>query len=257
MAIDFVDVTEVAGDSVSREQVQRMVTRYRFAADLCGKGDALEVACGSGQGLGLLAQACRKTVGGDYSPALLGRARVHYGKRVPLVRFDAHRIPFRDGCFDAVVLYEAIYYLRSPEAFVAEAGRVLRPGGRIILCTANKDLPDFNPSPHSHRYFSPPELAGLLRPAGFSVQCFADCPVGRGPKQWLLSFAKRTIVRSDLMPKTMAGKKLFKRLAFGRLVPLPHEITDGAGTDVAPVPIDCTRPDRTHKVLFAVGRLPS
>ncbi|MBE0557333.1 MAG: class I SAM-dependent methyltransferase, partial [Proteobacteria bacterium] len=194
------------------------------------------------------------TVGGDYSAALVGSARAHYGARVPLVRFDAHRIPFRDQCFDAVVLYEAIYYLESPEVFAAEASRVIRRGGRLILCTANKDLPDFNPSPHSYRYFSPPDFAKLLAPAGFSVTCYADCAVDYGSvKAKLLSFVKRMLIRMDLMPKSMTGKKLFRRIVFGKLVPMPHELTNEICSYVRPESINCSESNRTHKVIFAVG----
>ena len=254
MKTDYVHVTEVSGDDVSREQVQRMFTRYDFARQYCEGKDVLEVACGSGQGLGLLAGSARFVVGGDYSSPLLETARAHYGGRIPLLRLDGHKLPFRAQSFDVVLLYEAIYYLESPDLFVEECLRVLRPWGKVIICNANKDLPDFNPSPHSYRYFSPCDFVELFEPRGLHAACFGDCEVDYdNPKQRLLSFAKQTMVRFDLMPKAMAGKKLFKRLVFGNLVPLPAELAEDSGVCTLPCEVDGGTADKKHKVIFVVA----
>jgi len=108
--------------------------------------------------------------------------------------------------------------------------------------------------------FSPRELrariqAVLRRVADVSrgTYRFGDCEVDyENPKQRFLAFVKRTMVRLDLMPKTMAGKKLFKRLVFGRLIPLPAELTEGAACQL-PCCIDSTSTTLTHKVIFAVA----
>jgi hypothetical protein len=62
------------------------------------------------------------------------------------------------------------------------------------------------------------------------------------------------MVRFDLMPKTMAGKKIFKRLVFGKLVPLPPELGEDLGSPQPPKPIACDRKDTTHKVILALAR---
>jgi SAM-dependent methyltransferase len=150
---------------------------------------------------------------------------------------------------------EAIYYLPDRQAFARECHRVLRPQGLLLLCTANKDLPDFNPSPFSFSYPNPPDFADLLRPLGFQVECFADSPVDYGNrKQKFLSGIKKAMVHFDLMPKTMAGKKIFKRLVFGKLGPLPPELKEDLGSSPHPKPISCDRKNTTHKVLFALAR---
>jgi len=254
MSIDFTEVTEVSGDNVSQEQVQRMFTRYSFAQQYCEKKDVLEVGCGAGQGLGLLNRLANKIIGGDYSETLLSIVRQHYNGRIPLVRLDAQVLPFKDQSFDVVILYEAIYYLKNPEFFVMECSRVLRPSGTVILCNPNKSLPDFNPSPHSYRYFSPCDFNNLLNPKGFTVECFGDCPIDYSSfKQRLLSFVKKTMVRFNLIPKTMSGKKLFKRIVFGKLVPLPAELTDEVDYCQLPCGIETNSVDSEHKVIFAVA----
>jgi hypothetical protein len=128
---------------------------------------------------------------------------------------------------------------------------VLRPGGVLLIASANKDLPDFNPSPYSFAYFNPPGFQALLEPAGFTVRCFAGVPLERpSPVQRLLRLAKRIAVRFDLIPHTMGGKKLLKRLVFGRLESLPAEIADDTAPYDPPTPIPANAPNRTHKVLF-------
>jgi SAM-dependent methyltransferase len=254
MKTDYVQVTEVAGDDVSREQVERMYTRYSFASHYCSGKDVVELGCGSGQGLGLLAGAARMVIGGDYSEALLRLAASHYQGRIPLVRLDAQFAPLRDQSVDVAILFEAIYYLRDPEQFARECMRILRPEGTLLLCNPNRDLPDFNPSPHSYRYFSACDFLDLLKPFGLEIKCFGDCEVDYdNPKQRFLSFVKRTMVRLDLMPRTMAAKKLFKRMVFGKLVPMPSELTGQEGTCEIPCPIDSANPDACHKVIFAVA----
>ena len=253
METDYVHVTEVAGDDVSSEQVQRMYTRYSFARAYSQGKDVLELGCGSGQGLGLLASVARSVVGGDYSWPLLKGSKDHYKDRIPLVRLDAQVLPVKDETIDVVILFEAVYYLGDVETFAKECLRVLRPGGYILICNPNKDLPDFNPSPHSYRYFSACDFVGLLKPFGLELECFGDCEVDYGnPKQRFLAFIKRTMVRLDLMPKTMAGKKLFKRLVFGKLIPLPAELTEGPACQL-PCSIDSTSTNLSHKVIFAVA----
>jgi len=255
MSIDYTQVTEVTGEAVSREQIQRMLTRYHWARSFCQNREVLELACGSGQGLGYLARGAKRMVGGDYSAPLVRIARDHYRDRIPLLRLDAQAIPFRDRSFDVVLLYEAIYYLPDREAFARECHRVLRPHGVLLLCTANRDLPDFNPSPYSFFYPNPPDFVEWLRPLGFQVECFADYPVDYTDwKQKILSGIKKTTVRFDLMPKTMVGKKVFKRVVFGKLVPLPPELTEDMGPAPNPHPISSEQKDTFHKVIFALAR---
>jgi SAM-dependent methyltransferase len=46
---------------------------------------------------------------------------------------DAQALPFRDACFDNIVLLDVLHHVENPSLFFAEAARVLRPGGRIIM----------------------------------------------------------------------------------------------------------------------------
>ena len=101
--------------------------------------DVLELACGPGQGLGYLASVVSSLHAGDITPSLVAMARTHYGSRVVIAEMDAENVPLPDGNVDVIIFFEAIYYLRSPARFVSECSRLLRPGGVVLLATANKD----------------------------------------------------------------------------------------------------------------------
>ncbi|WP_149360371.1 methyltransferase domain-containing protein [Lolliginicoccus suaedae] len=108
-----------------------------------GPGDAvLDVACGPGNFTGAFADAVAAggtgeagiAVGVDVSVPMLRRAVATNGrKNAVYARADATRLPFRDGAFDAVSCYAALYLIPEPFAVIDEMIRVLRPGGRLAL----------------------------------------------------------------------------------------------------------------------------
>lgn len=250
----FATVTELPGTCATREQISMLHARYRWAVALSESKDVLEIACGPGVGLGYLAQRARRVVGGDYDEALVRKAQAHYGGRIPLLCLDAHALPFVDRAFDVVVLFEALYYLSRPGEFLLEARRVLRPGGAVLVCLPNKDWAGFNPSPFAQRYFSVPELHSTLSAAGFAVHIYGAFPAAADTIRELVLLAlRRAAVGMRLVPKTMAGKELLKRLLFGKLVPIPPEIRDEMAVAGHLQPLGTTASTSAFKVLYAVG----
>jgi SAM-dependent methyltransferase len=155
-----------------------------------------------------------------------------------------------------VLLLEAIYYLPDAEKFIAEARRVLRPGGALYICSANREWTLFNPSPFSRRYYSAGELREMLHAAGFAAELLAGFPdSGRGLKSRVLRSVRKAAVSMHLIPQTMNGKERIKRLLHGKLVPLPAELTESIGEVHPLVPVPAGQTVSGHKVIYAVGRL--
>lgn len=258
---DFTDVTEMAGEPISAEQLERLCHRYFWAVGYCQGKDVVELACGTGPGLGILGRAARQLDAGDFSSQMVERVRRHYGDRVRVQRFDAQHMPYPDHSRDVILIFEALYYLPDPAAFFRECRRVLRPGGRLLIATANKDLADFNPSPHSHQYLGVAELHRELGNEGFAVRCLGHLDVGSvSLRQKILRPVKRLVVASGLMPKTMRGKRLLKRLVFGQPVPMPAEIADGqrpAEVTGSLAELPPGQADRRHKVIYCEATLRS
>lgn len=254
----FVGVTEMAGQKVSAEQLMRTCHRYYWARPFIQGGDVLEVACGAGPGLGYLQQHARSVSAGDISQEVLDRARDTYGDAFDLKVFDATSIPYPDHCFDAVLLFEAIYYLPDASAFMDEARRVLKPGGYVLIVTANKDLYDFNPSPFSTRYFGVRELRELCLKHGLAPDFWGYVDVTKvSLRQRALRPIKRIAAALGLIPKTMGSKEFLKRLVFGSMVDMPGSILDTPHPYVPPDAISSERADTRHKVIYCAARLNS
>ena len=252
---DFISVTEVSGERVSAEQVERLRSRYCWAARYCAGKNVLEVACGSGQGLGLINSSSKSLVAGDYSPVVLQTAIDYYNSRIPLKLFDAQEVPFDDNSFDVIIIFEAIYYLADVGKFFEECKRVLKPRGQILISMPNKSLSDFNPSPYSHTYFDISELTLILKAHDFESEFFGYLSVNNiSVKQRLFRPIKKLAVKLGLVPKTMSGKRLLKRIVFGRLIEMPSEVKAEDCKKCKGVDL-LTGTTSSHKVIYCAASL--
>jgi ubiquinone/menaquinone biosynthesis C-methylase UbiE len=98
-------------------------------------GDVLEVAVGTGRNFAHYPADARLT-GIDLSPAMLEIARTRardLGVEVELREGDAQALPFPDASFDTVVCTLGLCGVPDERAAIAEAHRVLRPGGKLLL----------------------------------------------------------------------------------------------------------------------------
>ncbi len=256
---DFSAITEVPGMGATRDQLSRLSQRYELAAKHGAGKRVLEVACGSGMGLGYIARRATTVFGGDYTFAVLRTAMSHYGDRIPLARFDAQFLPFRDASFDLVVIFEALYYVPSAKHFALEAYRVLAPGGKVVVSTVNKDWSEFSPSAYSTTYHSIPELAALLRASGFSsLDFFGGYPVAatgkHGSAKKLISFIRRIAAKTGLMPTTLGARELLKRVFYGPLAPMPAELPEAEdGQQIEPVVTVPERATGGYKIIYCIA----
>ena len=96
----------------------------------------LDYGCGYGRTLAELSQAGFQNLGGvDFSAAMLARARVAV-PRSALIRNDGQSLPFKDDCFDAVLLFAVLTCMPDnydQRQLLAEVKRVLRPGGLLYV----------------------------------------------------------------------------------------------------------------------------
>ncbi|WP_201773009.1 ArsR/SmtB family transcription factor [Gemmatirosa kalamazoonensis] len=147
----------------------------RVMLDVLGPGplgEVLDVGTGTGRILELLAPSARRAVGVDLSTAMLGvaRATVDAASRpnVQVRHADMYHLPFAPRAFDLVVFHQVLHYADDPASAVAEAARVLRPGGRVLVVDfAPHDL-EFLRAEHAHRRlgFSDREVASWFRAVG-------------------------------------------------------------------------------------------
>lgn len=91
--------------------------------------------CGAGTGLDLpMLPDHHRYAALDFNGAMLARARPRAaGKPVQFCLGDCMQLPFPDASFDHVVLHLIVAVVPEPQRALAEAARVLKPGGRILL----------------------------------------------------------------------------------------------------------------------------
>ncbi|MFC0040042.1 methyltransferase domain-containing protein [Actinomadura rayongensis] len=158
-----------------------------LAAAGVGPGDdVLDVGCATGQLTGAARAAVgedARVTGLDASAAMLDRARARTG-RAEFVQGEAQRLPFPTASFDVVVLSLVLHYLDREQAAaaLAEARRVLRPGGRAVVV-------DFARAGsaaghvrahlmlHGRAAATAPDHAALLTASGLTDVRAAPCPV--------------------------------------------------------------------------------
>lgn len=153
------------GESLARDPLAWGVWRIPEAevgalGDVRGK-DVLEYGCGAAQwAIGLAGRGARVT-GMDLSETQLRHARAGIeaaGVAVALVLADGEDAPFADASFDLVFCDHGAMTFCRPERTLAEAARMLRPGGELVFCIGSplRDLCDAGETvtPELHRdYF--------------------------------------------------------------------------------------------------------
>lgn len=124
-------------DRVMTSSERLLLGRHRRWAVDQVHGDVLEVGVGTGLNLPLYAAGTR-VVGLELAAGMAALAQqrasaVPVTAQVELVVGDAQQLPFGTASFDTVVSTYTLCSIPEPERAVAEAIRVLRPGGRLVL----------------------------------------------------------------------------------------------------------------------------
>jgi len=253
---DYSLITESPGLSSTAEQLQRIYHRYHFAKSFCEGKDVIEVACGSGMGLGYLATFSNSVVGLDIDEKNLLTAQQQYQdhSKIKIINGDAHHLPLANGTCDVAILYEAIYYLKEPDKFIAESKRVLKANGVLIICTVNKDWKDFHPSPYVFNYFSVPEIYKMVKNKFNDVKIYGAFKVEEGIKHSITSLVKRVAIKLNMIPGSLCLRAYLKRIFIGRTFPLPAQIHDGITDYTPPVELPVNERNSKYKILYIVGR---
>ncbi|MEZ4863680.1 MAG: methyltransferase domain-containing protein [Caldilineaceae bacterium] len=126
---------------ITTQATERMLD----AVQVTSGSQVLDVACGPGYGAGFAVKRGATVIGIDFAPNMVAEAT----RRFPAVEFregDAENLSFENGTFDQVLCPFGLLHIADPDRAIAEAFRVLRPGGRYIFTVWDK--------PPQHEYFA-------------------------------------------------------------------------------------------------------
>jgi SAM-dependent methyltransferase len=157
----------------------------------------LEVGCGTGHWLKALQTPQRHPIGLDYSTGMLSQAQKR-DAAMPLIRGRAEHLPLSSESFDRLFCVNAIHHFVDKRAFLAEARRLLRPGGKILTVGLDPHrgldqwhIYDYFPESltiDEQRYPSSDELREWMGRAGFQ-----DC-VTHEVEHWTIRLPAREIL---------------------------------------------------------------
>jgi ubiquinone/menaquinone biosynthesis C-methylase UbiE/DNA-binding MarR family transcriptional regulator len=192
---------EIRSLHVAEDKVERAILT---AAGKEKVGQLVDLGAGTGRMLTLLGDKAERCLGLDLSQQMLNIARSHTqasGLNAELRHGDIFATRLPDGFADLVTVHQVLHYLSDPAAAVAEAARLVAPGGKLLIIDfAPHDL-EFLRAEHRHRRlgFFDNEIERWASAAGLAkVSAITLPPAGPGGltvKVWIAEHASERIRR--------------------------------------------------------------
>jgi ubiquinone/menaquinone biosynthesis C-methylase UbiE len=153
-----------------------------------------DLGCGTGQVAAALAPFVAQVIAVDRSGDMLQAARRRLGdlQNVDVRHGELEALPLGDGALDAATLLLVLHHVPDPAEALREAARVLRPGGRLLVCDMlPHDREEYREQMgHVWLGFSEDQMRKLLAGAGFDKVRFARLPAdpaAKGPELFVAS----------------------------------------------------------------------
>lgn len=158
-----------------------------------------DLGCGTGQLAAVLAPFVAGVVAVDRSGEMLqaARRRLREHSNVDVRRGELEAVPIADGELDAATLMLVLHHVSRPAAVLREAARVLKPGGRLLICDMlPHDREEYRQQMgHVWLGFDKDHLKSLLEDAGFTAARIVPLPPNhdaKGPALFVASALRRT-----------------------------------------------------------------
>jgi SAM-dependent methyltransferase len=118
---------------------QRHLVSYEYLLPLVAGKRVADLGSGEGYGVSMLASRASEAVGVDLAPEAIYHARNTYRRpNLSFLYMDIYKLGLADDSFDVVCSLQVLEHLHSPERFMGEARRILRPGGTCLITTPNR-----------------------------------------------------------------------------------------------------------------------
>ncbi|PZQ22002.1 MAG: ArsR family transcriptional regulator [Sphingopyxis macrogoltabida] len=154
-------------------------------------GHLLDIGTGTGRMAEIFAPTARRITALDRSPEMLRIARAklaEQGVPIDLVQGDFLHLPIGDACIDSVVIHQALHFAQEPDRVIAEAGRVLRGGGHLLIVdfAPHEDEDLRTVAAHARLGFSDAQIRGWFASAGLLLETAQTLEGGElAVKLWL------------------------------------------------------------------------
>lgn len=148
------------------------LARYKMACDHVDKQVVADIACGTGYGTRMLAEAgARQVLGLDIDESAIKYAgRRHWNPRINYQVADAADTGLADHSVDYIVSFETIEHVEEPQRIIEEFNRILVPGGQLICSTPNNWPLEI--APYHKSVFNRESFLNLLSPFFESIELY-------------------------------------------------------------------------------------
>ncbi len=155
--------TEIASDVIASDNPihQRLLKAYYLSQDYIS-GKVLEVGCGEGRGIELIAPIADSFTGVDKIADVIDNLKYKY----PTGNFHQMVIPpftgLENNAFDVVISFQVIEHIKNDLEYLNEIYRVLKPGGKALITTPNISM-SLSRNPWHIREYTANELTRLAK----------------------------------------------------------------------------------------------
>lgn len=138
--------------------------RYEFVKKFVQEKKVLDIACGSGYGAKILADAgAEKVIAVDINKEAIKSAKVNYfHKNIEYLEGSADNIKLESKSIDTAVSFETIEHLKNPEKYLNELSRIIKDNGMVIISTPNREIFQAK-NPFHFKEYSKDEFKNLLK----------------------------------------------------------------------------------------------
>ena len=132
----------------------------------------VDIGTGTGRMIELFGETAQSVIGIDRSPEMLRLARAKLARagleHVDLRQGDFHALPLPSAGADTVIIHQVLHYAQQPETALAEAARLLAPGGRLLVVDFGPHEKEELRTRHAHARlgFTDAQIAGWFASAG-------------------------------------------------------------------------------------------
>jgi ArsR family transcriptional regulator len=174
---------------VAESEVEAAIARILDGAPI---GRLVDIGTGTGRMIELLGADARSALGVDRSPEMLRLARSKLAQagltQADLRQGDMYALPLPGEAADTVIVHQVLHYAQQPAAAVAEAARLMAPGGRLLIVDFAPHEREELRSDHAHARlgFADEQMAAWLAASGLAMERVEELKGGElTVKLWL------------------------------------------------------------------------
>ncbi len=192
--------------------------RYVFALPYIENKSVLDIACGTGYGLGFLKSKAKRVTGVDVDIEAAREARNECDEKAAVLLGDGLNLPFTDESFNVITSFETLEHLHERPRFLSELKRVLKNDGVLLLSTPNanytKPINGTPTNPFHIFEYTPDELRVELE-SFFTLQKFLGQSLD--PKIQIPPFqdAQRRLPKNTAIQAKLFGWKVLNKMPLG------------------------------------------